>query len=262
MIIGIPSLFTSNTIEVEEFTLNDFRNISFLIENHNDLQLQKFLFSKIKTPCNCFDKVYALFQSRIKFINENIVLNNGVANITINLAIWDEVFKKNVENVKTELIYDEFKVIVDYPQTLLFDTFEDIIIDSIYNITFKNNTLNFLDLSKEDKIKILEHLPVNLIHNIKNYIEENMFYSICLMEEKLGLPEISINLLDESMYSFLKSLYNYYTADDIIETIFFLSKRISDIAYLNSRTPREVEILIDLYSDEFEKGNQDTKLNI
>lgn len=259
MKLGVPSVCSMGVINVSEFILEDFRTISFLIETDNDQQLYDFLVSKIDTPCNAFDKFFVLLEARKKFVNEIIVLNNGKSDIKLNLNIWSDLLKGSVEPVKTELMCGDFTVIIDYPVNFSYNSFEDFLLDCIYNISFKNTSINFSELNKEDKYKVLEKIPLELIDDVKTYIEKNMNYSITLMKSTLGLPEILINLFDGSMFVLLKTLYNYYNYDDILETIYFLSKRISDVSYINTRTPRDLEFLIDLYSEEVEKTNQETK---
>ena len=262
MNLSIPSLFEDKLIIISEITLDDFRTISFLIENNNDLNLQKFLFSKIDTPCNCFDKFYALLQARTKFVNENIILNNGTANITINLDLWKTEFEKNIKKIGTTIYHDEFAVTIDYPSEFLYETLEDFIIESIYMVSYKYKDLNFLYLSKNDKYTILDKMPPAIFSKVKDYIVENSSKPICLMSSRLGLDDINVGLFDNSAFSLIKNIYNYYNYDDILETIYFLSKRITDISYLNSRTPRDIEVLVDLYSDEVDKTTEENKITI
>jgi hypothetical protein len=259
MKLDVPSVNGDRLIRISEFTLDDFRTISFLIENKNDKSLSDFLMSKIETECHILDKFNILMQARIKFINESIILNNGTSNITINLNLWAEALKASIKDVKIQLSYEKFKINVDYPTSMLYDSYEDLIIDCIYEISHSDKSILFSGLGLDEKYKILEMLPPKLIRVIKDYIEQEMNYTICIMKGTLGLPHIEVNLFDDSIFSVIKTLYDYYNYDNIVETLYFLSKRITDITYLNSRTPRELELLIDLYSEEVEKSDHDTK---
>jgi len=93
---------------------------------------------------------------------------------------------------------------------------------------------------------------------ISEFIEDNS-QPFVLMQPRVGLSEISLNFFDNSGFEFLKILFNYYTYEDILETIFMLSRRITDIGYLNSRTPRDIDVLTKLYSDEVAKAADETK---
>ena len=80
-----------------------------------------------------------------------------------------------------------------------------------------------------------------------------------LLKERVGLPEISISVLDNSAFDFLKILFGYYDYESVTETLFILCKRIPDIQYLNSRTPKDIELLVKLYSEELEKSDRGDK---
>lgn len=70
---------------------------------------------------------------------------------------------------------------------------------------------------------------------------------------------MSISFFDNSAFNFIKLLFNYYRYDEIMETVFAISTRISDIGFLMSRNPKDIELLIKLYSEEVEKMNSEDK---
>lgn len=79
------------------------------------------------------------------------------------------------------------------------------------------------------------------------------------MDSKIGLDSIQINFFDNSPLALITTLYNYHTYDEILEMLFVLSKRIPDISFLNSRSPKDLKYWIQLYSEEVEKINHSTK---
>jgi hypothetical protein len=233
-----------------------------MIDNNDDAGLYKFLISKIETPCNAFDKFYILFKARTLFVNETITLNNGKSNISINLDVWDGVIKKNYIDISNDIVFENIKVSVDYPDHLMYDNYEDLIIDCIYKISINDNELIFNNLSDEDRDKILEKLPPSLTILIKDYIASVLGDKLVIMSAKLDLPEIAVNVFDGSAYELIKVLFNYYRYDDILELIFMLSKRMGDIGYINSRTPKDLDLLVKLYAEDVEKTTTDDKLHI
>ena len=127
----------------------------------------------------------------------------------------------------------------------------------LYNINYKNTNLNLNSLSDVNKKVIFEILPAKITEKVKEFINTQKNY--ILMESKLGISPVEISLFNNSAFELIKILNTYYSSSNIIETIFFLSKRISDITYLNSRTPKEINQFIKLYSEEVEKMNQENK---
>ena len=262
MKLSIPSLSENKNIVVSEFTLDDFRSISFMINNENDIELYEFLISKIETPCNAFDKFYTLLKSRVLFVDESITFNNGESNISINLNVWDYIIKNDYVDIKTEIVFENIKVFINYPEHLIYNNYEDLVIDCIIKISLDDKELDFCELCREDKYKLIDRLPPTLMISIKDYISTILNDELVIMQPKLNLPKIGVNVFNGSAFEIIKTLFNYYKYDDILELIFMLSKRVNDIGYINSRTPKDLDLLVKLYSEEVEKTTNDDKLNI
>ena len=259
MTLSIPSLSENFNIKISEFTLEDFRYISFMIEQNNDIELYNYLVSKIETPCNAFDKFYALFKIRRLLVNDSISFNNGTSNVAINLKAWDDAIIRKYIDIKKVIIYKDFIATVNYPEQLLYENYEDMIMDCVSKISYGDKEVDFLGMDITDKRNILEKIPPTLFIYIKDYILEMCKESFIIMESKFNLPEIDINIFNGNAYELLKILYNYYNYDDIIELVYMLSKKINDAGYLNSRNPRDLDLLIKIYSEDVEKTSHESK---
>lgn len=235
-------------------TFDDFRNIAFLIEENDDKELYEYL-SKDLSYLNSVDKFLVLLNQRMKSVDDNIALlgeDSRTVNISLNLFL--NSFKENYKDIKQTINIDDFFITLNYPRELYHESYEEVINDSIETIIYKDKNLNMVGLSMDDKMRITEQLPGKVSYGIISTINKNA--PILLMDSRLGIPKTEISFFDNSAYDLIKILYNVYTSNDIIETIFFLSKRISDISYLNTRTPKEINQLVKLYSDEVEKMNK------
>lgn len=217
--------------------------------------------SKVSGGGNSVDKFYALLQARIKFINE-VITFTGQSNITINLNVWGDIFKTNCVDILTHNIIGDIEVGLNYPEHFYHVNYEDVVIDSITNIQYRGKKLELAGLSLEDKYKILHKLPPNLIEHVKQYVLSNIDNKLILMTSKLGIPELSVNFFDNSAYTIVKILYQYYSCDEILDLVFMLSRGVPDVGYINTRTPRELDYLIKLYSQDVDKVNRETKLHI
>jgi hypothetical protein len=256
MRIETPSIYSNlDIVAISEFNMDDFRSISFMIENDSDNALYNKLISKIDGKCNSLDKVNSLIDARIKYVDENILFNNGESNITVNLNIFKTQLLKNVIDIEETITEGSIQLTLDYPLDFYFSSKEDIIMNCIKYLKIKDKFLNFWVLDKQERYAILEKIPSNIINLIVQFIEKNN-KPIILMESRLGLPELSINLFDNSAFSFIKILYNYHTYDDILEILFSLSRRINDVSFLNSRTPRDIILMTKLYTEEVENQNK------
>ena len=246
------------SVEVSEFTIEDMRSVSFMIDNDSDEILYNFLLSKISGDGNCISKFIALFKAREQFIGDTIALSNGSSNINIQLSYWFGEFIKNLIDIKGVVTIDNFEIHIDYPSSLIHNKYDDILIDMIQRIDMNGNFVNFKQLSNDQKIEIIQKLPYNVIREVYGYINKYS-YDITIFKERLGIPDITISVFDNSAFNFIKMLYNYYRYDEIMETIFTISSRISDIGFLMSRNPKDIAFLIKLYSEEVEKMNSEDK---
>jgi hypothetical protein len=191
-------------------------------------------------------------------VSEIITFTINGKNIIVNLKIWKDNFQNNFKDIKTVLNIDDFILTLDYPKEFLHDTLEELMVDCVYNIVYKGKEINFSLLTKEEQFKVFERLPSTVSNGVLQFIEENN-HPIVLMPERLGMSEISVNFFNNTSFDLIKTLYSYYNYENILETLFMLSRRIQDIQYLNSRNPRDLDFLIKLYGEEVAKSEPETK---
>lgn len=240
-----------------EFTINDFRTISFLIENEEDLKLYEFLTSKLTSPNGVY-KWAELLKIRMDTVSETITFSVNGKNVIINLKMWRDNFQSNFKNIKTVLNTEEFILTLDYPKEFLHYNLEELMVDCVYNIIYKGKELDFSLLTKKERLEVFERLPSTVSNTVLQFIEKND-QPIVLMPARLGISEISVNFFNNTSFDLIKTLYGYYNYENILETLFMLSRRVQDIQYLNSRNPRDLDFLIKLYGEEVDKSDPDTK---
>ena len=258
MKIELLNPFTNSTGVVDMFTLEDFQHIAFMIQNGSDESLSNFLESKISGDVDSVVKLLGLFQARMQFVGDNTTISNGESNVSIDLNYLYKNLESQITDIRCEISDGGVDILVGYPRKLYHKSGEYLFIDMIRDISYMGKSVGFGDMSPPEKYEIFEKLPGNLIKKIKEYVNDSMVRWI-LLKERVGLPEISISVLDNSAFDFLKILFGYYDYESVTETLFILCKRIPDIQYLNSRTPKDIELLVKLYSEELEKSDQGDK---
>ena len=256
MILKLKSI-DDTEVSLSDFSLEDFRTISSYIELEDDDSLNTFLTKNLSPQCS-YNKFVSLLYLRKETVNENVNFTVDNKTIKISLNVWLNNFRKNFKPIKSVKSIEDFVLTMDYPRELYHTTVEELMMDCLYNIVYRGKELDVAELSLSEKYELFGRLSPKITSTIMEFIEENNT-PILVMESRIGLPEISVNFFDNSGFDILKNLFNYYTYENILETIFMLSKRISDISYLNSRTPRDLDILIKLYSEEVEKTTDQTK---
>lgn len=255
MVISIDSLVEEGKrIKIEEFTMKDMREVAFMIETNSDEELYSFLLSKIKTTCHSIDKFNALLYARIHFLDEMVTIQGEDKSVNVTITSWYKSLKNNFKSIRQKLEYDKFSAIVNYPDNLKFSCEEDILIDCVESVTYQNKEIILLGETPENKMRVLDKLPTGLITKIVQFIEDELQnYNVVLMRKNNFLHEININLINGSAFTLIKSLFDYYSSDDLVELSFNLSRRVPDMTYLNGLSFREINLLIRLYGDEIKK---------
>lgn len=258
MILSVSNPICGEVGKIKEFTIEDFRSISFIVENSTDLELEELLESKLIGDMNALTKLLTLMQARMQFVSEQITFNNGTSNVNIDLKfLWKEL-NDNIQPALRIVEFDGIKFTIDYPTRLIHTSSDDLLIDCIKHISHPFKEISFKDLDQESKQKIIDSLDAKVVLSVKEVIEliDN---PINIFKARANLSDITLSLFDNSTFVFIRALFSYYSYDEITELLFILSKRIPDIQYLSSRTPRDLELMIRLYSEEIEKANTDTK---
>lgn len=258
MILSVINPLNKEIGRMHELNIEDFRSISFIIENGSDFELEEFFNSKFIGEFNAMTKLLLLIKARMVFVSEQITLNNGTSNVTIDINYMLSELLKQIQSPDTILKSEGLDITVSYPNKLLHLDTDELFIDCIKKLTILDKELNFSELDQEEKATIISKFNAKHVLNVLNYIEENSI-DYTIFKARAGLDSITVNLFNNSVFAFIKALFSYYSYDDITELLFMLSKRVTDLSYLNSRTPRDLELFIRLYSEEIEKANTDTK---
>lgn len=235
--------------------MEDYRKLSLLFQSSSDYDIYNFIISNIK-DYNSYDKIISLIFLRCETVRDDIIFNIDNKNITISLKIWLKNLINNYKDIRKTLNIDNILITVDYPKNFFHTTVEELILDTVHKIVYNEKELNVADLSFSEKYELFDNLSPKIMLEVYNFIQENINDKIILMEETTITPEISANLFDNSFFEIIKTLYNYYSYEDILETFYRLGQKISDLTFLSTRTPRDIDFFIKMYSEDIEKMNQ------
>lgn len=258
MILSVKNPVSDEIGRIKELTIDDFRSISFIVENSTDIELEEFLSERIIGNTNALTKLLTLMQARMQFVSEQITFNNGTSNVNIDLKfLWKELVS-NLKSAHRVIDMDGYEIHIDYPSRLIHTDKDDLLLDCITNINYGHKNLNFRELDHQSKLDLISKFNAKAILKLQEIISE-VDVPITIFKARAKLSNITLSLFDNSSFVFIRALFSYYTYDEITELIFMLSKRLPDLQYLNSRTPRDLELFIRLFSEEIEKANTDTK---
>jgi len=146
MILSVKNPVSNETGKIKELTIDDFRSISFIVENSTDIELEEFLNERIIGNTNALTKLLTLMQARMQFVSEQITFNNGTSNVNIDLKfLWKELVS-NLKSAHRVIDMDGYEIHIDYPSRLIHTDKDDLLLDCITNINYGHKNLNFREL--------------------------------------------------------------------------------------------------------------------
>jgi hypothetical protein len=165
-------------------TFEDFRTISVYLEMDENGKFYN-LITKNLSNLSLYEKIVNTIELRMRCIDESIVLASKEGNsININLKLFLSNFKKSFHPIKKILEIDGFKITVDYPQEFYYDNYEHRLMDCVKYIQYFSSSIDYENLSFNEKCSIFENLPPKIISYINNYISTSN-YDISLIDSKL-----------------------------------------------------------------------------
>jgi len=250
---------------IKYITNNDEEGIS----TYFDFILNEIIIdnSIIKNLSN-IDKFYILLNAKalssgnkLQLIGKNEIKTEiKVSDITNTISIK----LKDIDLTKI-ILYDQMEITLSIPTNLYIDNIDQIYKEIIFSIKIGDDILNFFELTELEKDSILTQLPVSMTGDILNYINstQKKFININLINknEKLGLDDLNLNAFDNTLFYFIKSLFND-NLRNFYELQFILINKIN-MAYDHflSITPNDCKVFINLYNEDIKRQQEDQKSN-
>jgi len=149
-----------------------------------------------------------------------------------------------------------YSVSLKTPRHLMIESVEDLVIDMLDTIEIEGKQYNLSKLSCSQKESILDSLPGDLLPEIISYIKlMDAKYRIKVFKNTADteLNSIELKLFDNSMYNFLKAMFNcnlqeqYYIRYLMVKQLRFT---LSDVENLS---PIDTQNYINLFREELEE---------
>ena len=167
-------------------------------------------------------------------------------------------------------INEDLTVHVSFPKKLVYDQYEDIIVETIDKIETQESVYDVTGLQMDQKIQILETLPGNILTDTIAYITNldkkyriNVFENI--FQVTAELKSIELKLYDNSFFEFLKLIYNcnleeqYYNRYLMVKHMGFLLKDVEEAPAIETKTYIKMyEQELDEQRKQQEKSNKST----
>ena len=260
--IQLPS---GKRIRLEELKNKDYLTILKYCENAdieglNDL-FNFIIFKGDLKFLDIIDKFYILLTTRMLFIdpdllfsNTNGTVNYGISTILEKIDCFQNDFEQTI-NVQ------DFTVDLGLPNTLYFKSIDDIYSSIIRTIKFKDNVLNFAELTEQDKEKVLATIPNLLFPHINKYITQisKQLQDFVIIEhnEAFNIEGINTNIISNEFMNFIMMIFST-GLKNFFELLYIFSNRLSisgDTFF--DLTPLDTRVLINIYNKDIDDQNKE-----
>jgi hypothetical protein len=267
----LPTL--DKIINVKSIKNFQFFNLIKTIHNDNNLCVEECLNNlldylidekSILKDINILEKFLILLESRIHSIGDSLTTASQTVDATVNIPLYtmrDKIIQ-NIQNFKFKRNFSlkTLKVNINLPKKLLLNDIDDIYRHIIDEIIIDEMSYKVSDLSNEELDLILQNLPAEISSDILNYIQDltDLSRKLNLFEgnEKLGIQKISMGLLDNTLFYFLKNIFSEELGS-FYELMYSMIKKLNfDYNSFMNVTPNECKIFINYYNSDIKREDE------
>lgn len=259
--LDLPS---GRKVRIPELINRDYLTILKFCENKDYRGLSEFLNKLyIEPDLNIFDRFFILIYVRKLFVSNKLMFK-GKDDMDVTYSL-DDALSKLVDNyvdVDKDLVCGDITLTVGVPIGLYFDSIDDLYQYTIRTVRFKDTSINFNDLTAEEKRTVLNKLPTSIFLQLQDYIVDlsNTLFDLTLIEANsdLDISEVSVNILGNGVIYFIASILSY----DLVyfyETLYHYNHFVSKAGDFFDLTYNETRLLLKIHSERIEKENEEVK---
>jgi hypothetical protein len=151
------------------------------------------------------------------------------------------------------------------PRRMQTSNVDDLVHNSIYTIQDQNDVYYFDDMSSVEQQTLLASLPADVLNNVIECINknQNIMRDTYIIKENtdIGISALPLGLYDNSLFSFLKSIYSedlmgFYELQYSLITKLHISHD-----HFMQMTPNECRVFINIHNKEMKKQEDAQKSN-
>jgi hypothetical protein len=215
------------------------------------------------------EKFLILLDLRSYALGDKLQLN-GHNNITVDYQVSS--IRNNIINklkdieLSKKAEFQGITLFLSAPKNFVIDNLDQLYKELIDKIKIGEEIVNFYSLTDYEKESIINNIPANLSDEILSFINlyQNIGNNISIISDntKLGIDKILFRVFDNTLFTFIKSIYN----DELINFYELQYNMISkmNISYEHflDMTPNECKIHINFYNVDMKRQEEaQTKSN-
>lgn len=224
----------------------------------------KQLYNKL----NILDKFLILLDIRINLLGDklsfklNKLNNDNKSSIQVSC---NSVKKNLIEKMSKKLLTDEFSddilnIIFNIPINFNTTNVDSLYNNLIYSIKCNDICIEFNNITDKEKSDIVNNLPANISNKIFDYISyiTDITKEVNIMSgnSKLGMDNIPLNLLDNTLFMFLKSIFTDELMNMYELQYNMIHKLNITYDHFLKMTPLECKIFINFYNNDMKKQEE------
>lgn len=216
--------------------------------------------------CHMFalDKFCLLLDIRSIALGDKIeFITNTQAKASLKLGNIINMLTNSIESIEFShtINIDDINIITHVPRKLKFNDIDDVISSCIHSIRDHNDTYMFDEMSKIEQQMLMGSLPAEVTNRILDHIKINKssLNNISIIKEntQLGINAYALDVYDNSLFGFLKSIYTDELMSFYELQFNLLSKLHISNEHFMTMTPSGSKIFINLYNKEAKKQQQE-----
>jgi hypothetical protein len=254
----------NKNLKLKELSFLQYRTLNkFIINNNNshicdyfDSILQECLLeANVFNKLTNFDKFCALFLLRCTCVSPEIEFINNTAKAKASLLpLLQKCLDLKTEFSRVVKVDENIELELTLPKVLYFETLFDGLYESVSEVFFKGDKINY-----DNKKELVETLPAEVLNTLKQFSGDitEAFKPIVL---NIGIKEKDQFSLSPYNLSLLEILKALYTANlkSILELQYVLvSKCRYNPDFIDKNTLTENLILANIYEDEVKRINEE-----
>lgn len=257
------------TAKLKELTNEEYFKLCKIFHHKDDFLLQDFFSNQIKHfledkeiyfKLTCVEKFVIWLTIYKVCVSETISIFSYTLNDHISINIQDIINNVNLidfVNEKTIELQDKISITLNAPRNFYLRAADEAIVDIIYSITDDGKKYYIGEFTESEKGQFLKSLPIDIFDSLKEFfysVAENNF-KILPETEKIKFEQLDINVVNNSLFLFLKSIFNIDLKSHYNNMLFSVSQFNSINTYF-SITPTDFTALYKLYEANMKKDSK------
>ena len=247
------------------------------IQNNDDDKVSDLFNRIIKELCvstidvnnlTCVDIFVILLNIRIMSVSPVFEFQTKVErgkekvkhNIVIDLyEILNDVTNHELNNRKTLEFTEGYKLTFSLPSNITAKNHDDLIVDLLELLTINDKKYDLKNVTKKQKVGILDELPGDALYGIINHIKQlDQKYRIPVFKEKdaeisTDISNLQLKLFDDSFFEFLKLLYNSNMEEQYYIKYIMVKHMGFDYPSIERMPPIDVQTYVNMYRKELDE---------